>query len=239
MLSFDVSQFSAIFASGPMISLIIGKLLNLDFVGLFAWETLFAAVVILGAYITGTGRSGLKNSVITDDFSAEGDGFGEFERDCLIKAMHAEGSKFLEISSMYPEKHSCEVVIFEDGKKLDKPLTDQQKRIQGTYYLKAKERIERYSEGRIRVPQKIYVILRLPKKIIVEGEGKREIKCTLKINYDGTFTVNRARAGATWHDHALLITVGVMLDTMKQIESHLQMHHYEGFMKSGHLRGRR
>ena len=36
----------------------------------------------------------------------------------------------------------------------------------------------------------------------------------------------------------VLITVGVMLDTMKQIESHLQMHHYEGFMKSGHLRGR-
>jgi preprotein translocase subunit SecY len=37
----------------------------------------------------------------------------------------------------------------------------------------------------------------------------------------------------------VLITVGVMLDTMKQIESHLQMHHYEGFMKSGHLRSRR
>jgi preprotein translocase subunit SecY len=36
----------------------------------------------------------------------------------------------------------------------------------------------------------------------------------------------------------VLITVGVMLDTMKQVESHLQMHHYEGFMKSGHLRGR-
>jgi len=37
----------------------------------------------------------------------------------------------------------------------------------------------------------------------------------------------------------VLITVGVMLDTMKQIESHLLMRHYEGFMKSGHLRGRR
>jgi preprotein translocase subunit SecY len=37
----------------------------------------------------------------------------------------------------------------------------------------------------------------------------------------------------------VLITVGVMLDTMKQVESHLQMHHYEGFMKYGHLRGRR
>jgi len=37
----------------------------------------------------------------------------------------------------------------------------------------------------------------------------------------------------------ILITVGVMLDTMKQIESHLLMHNYEGFMKSGKLRGRR
>ena len=37
----------------------------------------------------------------------------------------------------------------------------------------------------------------------------------------------------------ILIIVGVMLDTMKQIESHLLMRHYEGFMKSGHIRGRR
>jgi len=30
-----------------------------------------------------------------------------------------------------------------------------------------------------------------------------------------------------------------MLDTIKQIESHLLMHHYEGFIKSGRIRGRR
>lgn len=36
----------------------------------------------------------------------------------------------------------------------------------------------------------------------------------------------------------LLIIVGVMLDTMKQIESHLLMRHYEGFMKKGKLHGR-
>ena len=36
----------------------------------------------------------------------------------------------------------------------------------------------------------------------------------------------------------LLIIVGVMLDTMKQIESHLLMRHYEGFMKKSKLRGR-
>jgi preprotein translocase subunit SecY len=38
---------------------------------------------------------------------------------------------------------------------------------------------------------------------------------------------------------AVLIVVGVILDTVKQIESHLLMHHYEGFIKSGRIRGRR
>jgi preprotein translocase subunit SecY len=37
---------------------------------------------------------------------------------------------------------------------------------------------------------------------------------------------------------ALLILVGVVLDTMKQIESHLLMKRYEGFMKKGRIRGR-
>lgn len=37
----------------------------------------------------------------------------------------------------------------------------------------------------------------------------------------------------------VLITVGVMLDTMKQVESHLVMRHYDGFTKRGHLKGRR
>ncbi|RMD50819.1 MAG: preprotein translocase subunit SecY [Ignavibacteria bacterium] len=38
---------------------------------------------------------------------------------------------------------------------------------------------------------------------------------------------------------SLLIIVGVALDTLQQIESHLTMRHYDGFMKSGKLRGRR
>lgn len=37
----------------------------------------------------------------------------------------------------------------------------------------------------------------------------------------------------------LIIIVGVALDTLNQIESHLKMRHYEGFMKKGKLRGRR
>jgi len=36
----------------------------------------------------------------------------------------------------------------------------------------------------------------------------------------------------------LLIIVGVMLDTMGAVESHLLMRHYDGFMKKGRLRGR-
>jgi preprotein translocase subunit SecY len=37
---------------------------------------------------------------------------------------------------------------------------------------------------------------------------------------------------------ALLILVGVVLDTMKQVESHLLSKRYEGFMKKGRVRGR-
>jgi preprotein translocase subunit SecY len=37
---------------------------------------------------------------------------------------------------------------------------------------------------------------------------------------------------------SMLILVGVMLDTMRQMESHLLMRHYDGFLKKGKLRGR-
>jgi preprotein translocase subunit SecY len=37
----------------------------------------------------------------------------------------------------------------------------------------------------------------------------------------------------------LLIVVGVAMDTMQQVESHLVMRQYESFMKKGRLRGRR
>ena len=37
---------------------------------------------------------------------------------------------------------------------------------------------------------------------------------------------------------SLLIIVGVMLDTMRQIESQLMMRHYDGFLKKGRIRGR-
>ncbi len=37
---------------------------------------------------------------------------------------------------------------------------------------------------------------------------------------------------------SILIMVGVALDTLQQVESHLLMRHYDGFMKSGKIRGR-
>ena len=38
---------------------------------------------------------------------------------------------------------------------------------------------------------------------------------------------------------ALLIVVGVAMDTVSQMESHMLSRHYEGFMKKGHIKGRR
>jgi preprotein translocase subunit SecY len=37
---------------------------------------------------------------------------------------------------------------------------------------------------------------------------------------------------------SLLILVGVVLDTLQQIESHLLMHHYDGLTKTGRIKGR-
>jgi preprotein translocase subunit SecY len=51
----------------------------------------------------------------------------------------------------------------------------------------------------------------------------------MKVDYNiGTFF------GGT----SVLILVGVMLDTMRQMESHLLMRHYDGFLKKGRLKGR-
>ena len=49
----------------------------------------------------------------------------------------------------------------------------------------------------------------------------------------GQFNVNFFFGGT-----GLLIVVGVALDTLQQIESHLMMRHYDGFLKKGKIRGR-
>jgi preprotein translocase subunit SecY len=53
------------------------------------------------------------------------------------------------------------------------------------------------------------------------------------------FLIRRANVPFYFGGTGLLIVVGVMLDTLRQIESHLLMRHYEGFVKHGRLRGRR
>jgi len=50
----------------------------------------------------------------------------------------------------------------------------------------------------------------------------------------GLFKVRAVGFGGT----SVLIVVGVALDTLQQVESHLLMRHYEGFVKRGRIRGR-
>ncbi|MFQ5334688.1 MAG: preprotein translocase subunit SecY [Flavobacteriales bacterium] len=51
------------------------------------------------------------------------------------------------------------------------------------------------------------------------------------------FGLNR-QFGYFYGGTSLLIMVGVVLDTLQQIESHLLMRHYDGLMKSGKIKGR-
>jgi preprotein translocase subunit SecY len=51
--------------------------------------------------------------------------------------------------------------------------------------------------------------------------------------------MGRIGGGFYFGGASILIVVGVALDTLQQLESHLQTRNYEGFMKKGSLRGRR
>ena len=54
-----------------------------------------------------------------------------------------------------------------------------------------------------------------------------------------TFLIRKFNVPFYFGGTALLIVVGVALDTVQQIESHMLTRHYEGLMKKGKLRGRR
>lgn len=54
-----------------------------------------------------------------------------------------------------------------------------------------------------------------------------------------TLLINRFNVPFYFGGTALLIVVGVAIDTISQIESHLVMRNYEGFMKAGRIKGRR
>jgi len=54
-----------------------------------------------------------------------------------------------------------------------------------------------------------------------------------------TILINKFNVPFFFGGTALLIVVGVAIDTMSQIESHMVMRNYDGFMKSGRIKGRR
>jgi preprotein translocase subunit SecY len=54
-----------------------------------------------------------------------------------------------------------------------------------------------------------------------------------------TLLINKFNVPFYFGGTALLIVVGVAIDTISQIESHLVMRNYEGFMKAGKIKGRR
>jgi len=54
-----------------------------------------------------------------------------------------------------------------------------------------------------------------------------------------TLLINKFNVPFYFGGTALLIVVGVAIDTISQIESHLVMRNYDGFMKSGRMKGRR
>jgi preprotein translocase subunit SecY len=54
-----------------------------------------------------------------------------------------------------------------------------------------------------------------------------------------TVLINKLHVPFYFGGTALLIVVGVAIDTMSQIESHTVMRNYDGFMKSGGIKGRR
>ncbi|MFA5033357.1 MAG: preprotein translocase subunit SecY [bacterium] len=53
------------------------------------------------------------------------------------------------------------------------------------------------------------------------------------------YIMNSLRVPWYFGGTSLIIVVGVVLDTMRAVEAQMLMRHYEGFIKKGHLRGRR
>ncbi len=53
------------------------------------------------------------------------------------------------------------------------------------------------------------------------------------------YLIHKFRVPFYFGGTSLIITVGVILDTAQQIEAQLLMRHYDGFLKSGRIRGRR
>ena len=83
-------------------------------------------------------------------------------------------------------------------------------------------------------PKTADFIERVLSRITLSGAIYLSIVCLLPTLLVGQFNVPFYFGGT-----ALLIVVGVALDTVAQMETHLISRNYEGFMKRGRLRGRR
>ncbi|MEJ5348406.1 MAG: preprotein translocase subunit SecY [Desulfosoma sp.] len=75
---------------------------------------------------------------------------------------------------------------------------------------------------------------RVLSRITLGGAVYVSIVCVLPTIFTQNFNVPFYFGGT-----ALLIVVGVAMDTVGQIEAHMLTRHYEGFLKSGRIRGRR
>lgn len=71
-------------------------------------------------------------------------------------------------------------------------------------------------------------------RLTVVGATYVSVVCVLP-----TILINRFNVPFYFGGTALLIVVGVAIDTIAQIESHMVMRNYEGFMKKGRIKGRR
>ncbi len=74
-------------------------------------------------------------------------------------------------------------------------------------------------------------------KITLPGSIFLAIIAILPTFVNNIFSVTSAFA-SFFGGTSLLIVIGVALDTLQQIESYLLMRHYDGFMKSGKMKGR-
>jgi len=75
-------------------------------------------------------------------------------------------------------------------------------------------------------------------RVTFAGAFALAVVATFPVFVQRGFTVDRMIA-SFFGGTGLLILVGVALDTVSQMESHLLMRHYDGFMKKGRIRGRR
>ena len=83
-------------------------------------------------------------------------------------------------------------------------------------------------------------------EVCISGHVKVTCTCKTEENCLG-FTIFPAFAGVFgvkaefaqfFGGTSLLILVGVVLDTLQQVESHLLMRHYDGLLNSGRIKGR-